>query len=407
MAATRTRQRVRILKKIRLARGQWRFVSLRRSGNRYLWDPRPGAYYLEWWEQGRRRREVAGATPSEALEAQRRKQHELLGRLHPEEQQAAAERLPAPEAPGMPLAEAIAAYLRHVEVHSPDKPNTLTRYRNALRHFQDFLGPRRPVESLRRADIEQSKLWRSRQRSPRGSAVRPATINFELGVFRSFFNFLTRELERAMENPCAHFKPLRDPAAAAQARPAVYSAEELERLFSAAQGEERVWLLTLLLTGQREHELCWLTWSELDLTPGQERLLVQAKPGFMPKDYEQREVPLPAELAELLRRLPRRAEWVFPNAAGRRESHLLRRLKRIAQRAGVAGATLHKFRHTYATRLLESGADVVTVQRLLGHSDLATTRRYLNPDQQRRRTAVNRLASLILAGDLAAAHRPA
>jgi len=70
----------------------------------------------------------------------------------------------------------------------------------------------------------------------------------------------------------------------------------------------------------------------------------------------------------------------------------VRQLQRVAARAGVEGATLHKFRHTYATRLLEQGADVVTVQRLLGHSDLETTQRYLNPDAERKRAAVAQLA---------------
>jgi integrase/recombinase XerD len=70
---------------------------------------------------------------------------------------------------------------------------------------------------------------------------------------------------------------------------------------------------------------------------------------------------------------------------------MLRRLKDAAERAGVKQATLHKFRHTYATRLLEDGCDIVTVQHLLGHSDLKTTRKYLSPDQERARKAVNRL----------------
>src|SRR5215470_5968303 len=76
-------------------------------------------------------------------------------------------------------------------------------------------------------------------------------------------------------------------------------------------------------------------------------------------------------------------------ALGRNE--MLRRLKKVAERGGIKNTTLHKFRHTYATRLLEDGCDIVTVQHLLGHSDLKTTRKYLSPDQERARKAVNRL----------------
>ena len=70
---------------------------------------------------------------------------------------------------------------------------------------------------------------------------------------------------------------------------------------------------------------------------------------------------------------------------------MLRRLKDVAERVAVKHATLHKFRHTYATRLLEDGCDIVTVQHLLGHSDLETTRKYLSPDRELARKAVNRL----------------
>jgi integrase len=58
----------------------------------------------------------------------------------------------------------------------------------------------------------------------------------------------------------------------------------------------------------------------------------------------------------------------------------------------VVGATLHKFRHTYATRLLESNVDIVTVQKLMGHSDLDTTRQYLDPDEKLKRDAVSKLS---------------
>jgi hypothetical protein len=50
-------KRVRVIKKIQES-GAWRFISLKRAGKRYVWDPRPGAYYLEWWDGGQRLREV-------------------------------------------------------------------------------------------------------------------------------------------------------------------------------------------------------------------------------------------------------------------------------------------------------------------------------------------------------------
>jgi integrase/recombinase XerD len=145
----------------------------------------------------------------------------------------------------------------------------------------------------------------------------------------------------------------------------------------------------------REQELYFLAWPDVNLNVGTVKVTPKPKEGLSPKDYEERVIPLPPTLTELLKNLPRRSEWVFTSAKGRRIAHLLRTLKGIAQKAGVKDATLHKFRHTYATRLLESGADIVTVQKLLGHSDIDTTRQYLNPDEALKREAVNRLSLAI------------
>lgn len=392
MARTKIRKAVRLFKKIRVAPSVWKFVTLERKGKSYVWDPRAGTYMLEWWEGPYRKRETAGKTPGEALAALQRKQCELAGAAV-----LASDAKPEPLAGmvrGTPLREAVEAFLAHVQVHSPDKPGTLIRYRLAMDHFLRLMRHRRNLEAVTRADIERYKATRISEPPAGGrkrERVSASTVNFELSCIRTMFNFARRELGVEMENPCAGFKPLRDGSTTAGARPAVYSAEELERLLAASPREDREAFLTLLLTGLREQELCTLTWDDICLEPGREHLVVRAKPGFTPKDYEEREVPLPPQLAEVLRARPRRSALVFPSASGGIEGHLLRRLKKAAARAGVAHATLHKFRHTYATRLLEQGADVVTVQRLLGHSDLDTTRRYLNPDVERKRAAVLRL----------------
>lgn len=233
-----------------------------------------------------------------------------------------------------------------------------------------------------------------RQEKPRqrwSERVTPGTVNFEVSVPRTFFNFLIHERQVVLDHPCARFKPLRDASGKSNGRAPTYSQEEVERILGACDGQDRVAFATLLLTGLRERELCYLTWDDVKLGKGRATVVVRRKPGFTPKDYEEREIPVSEELATMLRTLPGKTKWVFPNASGELESHLLRRLKRVAEQAGVADATLHKFRHTYATRLLENGADIVTVQRLLGHSGLDTTKRYLNPDVDLKRAAVSRL----------------
>ncbi|HEU0007238.1 MAG TPA: hypothetical protein VFS12_14740 [Terriglobia bacterium] len=64
-----TVRRVCIIKKIQDTTGRWKFVSLVRTGNRYIRDSRPGFYVLDWRDGKKRLRELAGATPAEALEA--------------------------------------------------------------------------------------------------------------------------------------------------------------------------------------------------------------------------------------------------------------------------------------------------------------------------------------------------
>lgn len=385
------RKRVRIIKKVRLAGGLWKFISLDRIGKRYVWDKRPGYYFLEWWEGRKRRRERAGVTPSEALESQRRKQHELIGELMSGSKTSPSQ---AKEGTATLIADATRIFIGHVKVHSPDKPLTVRRYGQVLEHFDRLIGSKKKyVEAITRADIDDYKIKRSDEPNGRKDrTVAPRTVNFEVSALRTFFYYLINERAVPMENPCARFKPLKDERERAHRRPPTYSQNEIDKLLTAATTFEKTVYGTLLLTGLREQELCYLTWKDVDLKRGILRVTGEGKEEFSPKDYEERLIPIPPDLVALLKKLPRNSEWVFPTARGGRQTHLLRRLKRLAKRAGVPQATLHKFRHTYATHLLEKGADIVTVQHLMGHSDLDTTRQYLNPDDSLKREAANRLS---------------
>ena len=377
------------------ASGVWRFISLKKAGTRYAWDKRPGHYFIEWWQGRDRRREVAGQTPSEAMEARRRKRNELVGELV---LGSAKPEAPAPaEAPLTLLSDAVDMFLQHVRVHSPDKPRTVKRYTAALDHVKRILGSKMFVEAITRPDIDDYKAVRSAEGSKQHGdrRVTRRTVNYELCVLRTFFYFLIGERNLPIQNPCAKFKQLKDPRVKAKRRPPTYRQDELNRIFAKCDENEKVIFATFLLTGLREEELCFLTWADVDLGDRNNatvRVSGEGKQGFSPKDYEERVIPIPRELAELLANVPHRSKLIFPTKAGNRPTHLLRRLKEIAVAAKVPDATLHKFRHTYATRLLESGCDIVTVQKLMGHSDLDTTRQYLDPDEKLKRSAVNKLS---------------
>src|SRR5437763_9786892 len=160
-----TAKRIRIIKKIQ-DDGASRFISLARTGGRYHWDPRPGTYYLEWWEGAQRRREVAGDSPSAAIAARRRKQIELADGRPPT---SLPEQPLEAEAPltSTPIREARQMFLTHIEAHSPDKPETVRRYRQVLEHFERLLGQRGFVEAITRADIDDYEVHRRQEQSQR------------------------------------------------------------------------------------------------------------------------------------------------------------------------------------------------------------------------------------------------
>ncbi|HEX9000336.1 MAG TPA: hypothetical protein VGB07_10590, partial [Blastocatellia bacterium] len=180
------KKRVRIIKKVRVESGVWKFISLEKVGNRYVWDKRPGYYFVEWWDGKKRLREMAGQTPAEATEAQRRKKNELIGEMI---LGGKVVRAVETETAAMAIPKAIELFEDHVKTHSPDKPQTVIRYRRAIGHFARILGGKKYVEAITRSDVDDYKKDRSRECVKKTEKhISPTTINFEIQVMRTFFN---------------------------------------------------------------------------------------------------------------------------------------------------------------------------------------------------------------------------
>ena len=144
-------------------------------------------------------------------------------------------------------------------------------------------------------------------------------------------------------------------------------------------------------TGLRAAELTNLTWPDADFD--RPILAVTAKPDWKPKDYEEREVPLNRLALSALREHKLRrvvmGKYIFCRQDGRKYGRGLGLLMcRAFKLAGLRSGGLHTLRHSFATRYLAAGGNLKDLQKLLGHSDLKTTQRYLHADEDQMKKTV-------------------
>jgi integrase/recombinase XerD len=185
--------------------------------------------------------------------------------------------------------------------------------------------------------------------------------------------------------------------------PEVLSREEVERLIQGARSPlHRVWLVILYATGMRREELVRLKVSDIDSG----RMLIHIRQGKGRKDRDVMLSPrLLGELRDYWRRVqPKTKTYLFPSKDPHQKCDVPMQAKSVfdavqqaARRAGIEKHVHpHTLRHSFATHLLESGADLRTIQLLLGHADLKTTSRYLHLSERHLKAAASPLDSLSL-----------
>ena len=378
--------RVNILKKIKVGES-WRFAPLKQDAqNRISWNVvfingldeihKEGSFYIEWYENGRRKRESVGKRPHEVLERARRK------RLVLDSERAGIEVKDHEATDPRRLHAAMARYLESVKLFK--KPSTYKHYRNALGRFKERC-TRLFVHQVSRDDLVDFMGYLS------GLGLDNRTIYTKTMVV----------VQMLKDAGCSGLLRKGDwPRYTTEERP-IYTPEELRAFFRAADAYERILFQFFLLTGFRESEVKHVTWDDIDFREQVVRVKAKAQWGFIPKNWEEREVPIPRTLLDGLSALKRKApagtELVFPSPGGKPEYHMLEKCKEVGSRAGLNCGRcrtkkgncsqgpycekffLHKFRHTYATTHLRDGIDLRTVQHWMGHKDLKSTMVYLKP----------------------------
>jgi integrase/recombinase XerD len=262
-------------------------------------------------------------------------------------------------------------------------PRTVEAYRRDLADLAGYLG-----RSPAKADADDIRGWLADLRA-RGLA--PASIARRGAAARSFYRHLVLIGERE-DNPAADV----DLPRRRDRLPRSLSPREVESLIEAAQGvtprslRDRALVELLYGAGLRVGEAVALDRGRVDL----ENRVVRC----LGKGDKERIVPLGRQAADALRRYlsrgrphldRRRRPELFLNAQGgaltRAGAFLI--LRRLAGKAGLEPARVHPhlLRHSFATHLLEGGADLRSVQEMLGHADLGTTELYTHVSDQRKR----------------------
>jgi len=276
-------------------------------------------------------------------------------------------------------------------------PNTLTSYRRDLDRYRDFLAERGVTQAGAVAEADVSDFLASlREGTPRRQPLAASSAARTLVAVRGFHRFLALEGEVGSD-PAGAVTPPRPPSRLPKAIPV----EDVERLLEAASlGDtamslrDRALFEVLYGVGARISEAVGLDVDDLDITDpgqGQVRLLGKgSKERVVPVGRYARE----AVTAYLVRGRPSLAtrgkgtSALFLNHRGARLSRQSAwgALRTAAGRAGLSGhVSPHTLRHSFATHLLDGGADVRVVQELLGHASVTTTQIYTMVSVQRLR----------------------
>lgn len=270
-------------------------------------------------------------------------------------------------------------YAHYLSLERGLSPRTVSAYRSDIGAFFGWALERKlDAGKAQRGDLDDF-LWAQRERG-----LKPASLFRKVESLKSYFAFETLE-ERLPESPAETLRTPRIPARL----PRYLTKEEAARLLAAPNTtsyedtRDRAMLELLYASGLRVSELVSLKPESASLQDGWVKVLGKGNKERLVPVHARALAALRAYLQERERRFKNPAAELFLGRAGKKLSRVQfwRRLRELGARAGIkARLHPHLLRHTFATHLLQGGADLRSVQEMLGHADLATTQIYTHLD---------------------------
>jgi integrase len=290
------------------------------------------------------------------------------------------------------LRQFVPRFMDAIRTQCASKPNTVDFYDRKTANLLKYNSiADKPLDAIDERTIDNYKRDRARVITRHKKLLSPASINRELATLRRLIRLAH---EWRVINRVPRIRLLRGE----KIREYIVSSDHEKLYFGTATGDLHDVAALLLETGLRAGEALTLDWTSVRLDPASGarfgHLTVRAKNS---KSSKPRNVPLTSKAAEILSgRGVKRAGLVFQRDGSplvlTRLDQQHRRLRKLLKLP--EDFVLHSFRHTYGTRLGEAGADAFTIMRLMGHSTVVVSQRYVHPTPETLESAVERMELL-------------
>jgi len=242
-------------------------------------------------------------------------------------------------------------------------------------HFGD-----RKLDAINSLDIEKYKAKKIEAK------LSPKTINNHLTVFR-------KSLQCAFEWGIIEKMPVIKNLKTLPQKYDYLTIKECKQLIEKADGVWLEMIHVVIETGLRFGELIALAWDDIDFKKRELTVKQAFAKGVLgsPKSNQIRYIPMSKSVYEVLHRMEKGEDYIFSDANGKplKQIACIKKLHRICNRAGIRKIGWHCLRHTFASHLAQAGANIVSIQSLLGHSDIRTTMRYAHINGTALREAIN------------------
>lgn len=292
------------------------------------------------------------------------------------------------------MKEYLKHFLHYLAVERGLARNTLEAYERDLTSFLEYMSDKQGITTLDQVDrVHIVNYLMFLRESGRASS----TVARTMTSIRSFFKFLVREQILAADPSIYMDTPKTD-----KKLPKVMNLEEVERLLDAPQVKEpagirdKAMLELLYASGIRVSELVSLNVGDLNLGMGFVRCIGKGSKeriiplGRIALDWLDRYIQT-ARSKLLKGRLSEQALFVNRNGGRMTRQGFWKIIKQYGKEANIdKDITPHMLRHSFATHLLENGADLRAVQEMLGHSDISTTQIYTHVTKLRMKDVYNR-----------------